>query len=444
MSFRLGTKKASQLNHDRRASQTYPGAKQATEKERMSLTSTSKLKSTLLGALAGVLGLLTIVLGVYFALFLFTLVFMGLGELGRSMSEYSAEYSLQVGPTALSSLGESLRGVIQNVLTGLWRDRLGFLVLALLGAMASWGHQVGLRLYRERAWAFSFLSVAVLLTVSAITYLVVEKAEIAVLMAEMPEKAAYEGTVVRSYALEIGLGIFFGLPLTILLWGVWRWWYVKLLTWWSPSTLVTVQRQGTKRSIALGQPAFAPMESWLRSGILIKPVILLLIPCLVLTIFAGAYHSRVAMRLVHGSAKLDEVSQPHLLFRIEVSSNPRQIRLVRRVGVGTVNIYLSTSQDYEESVGSLESWSYGQSGGNRYDSIPLTDVEPGTYYLHFVQESGVGFFEYTVSHGGGIASRVSAIAYGLFLASSVALGLALIFVVALRLYHRGSGAEERA
>ena len=402
----------------------------------MSSTDSYKLRTSLLGALAGVLGLLTIILGVYFAMFLFSAVFMGLGELGSSISEYSAEYARQVGPTALDTLGESLHGVLQSLLQGLWRDRIGFVVVGLLGTLAAWGHRIGLRLHRERAWAFSFVSVAVFLTVSAIAYLVVEKAEIAVLMAEMPEKTAYEGTLVSSYALEIGLGIFFGLPLTILLWGVWRRWYIKLLTWLSPATLATVPEPATTPVGAVDGPAFPPMEVLLRSGGLIKLTLLLLIPCIVLSYGASAYHDRVAIRLEYGTAKLDEASIPHLEFEVEVSSNPRQIRVVRRVGVGTVSLYLSPSSDYEEAIRSLESWSYGKRGGDRYDSIPLTDVEPGTYYLHFVQESGVGFFEYTVSHGGGLASRASAIAYGLLVGCSVALGLALVFVVAARLYHR--------
>jgi hypothetical protein len=73
---------------------------------------------------------------------------------------------------------------------------------------------------------------------------------------------------------------------------------------------------------------------------------------------------------------------------------------------------------------------------NPYATVLLDGLEPGQCYLHFVQESGWGFFEYTVCHGGGAVGLPTVSASGFLLACSLILGLALIFLGAASLLRR--------
>ena len=119
---------------------------------------------------------------------------------------------------------------------------------------------------------------------------------------------------------------------------------------------------------------------------------------------------------------------------VEVRPGARKIRVVNINGLGAVSMYLSPTADYREAVRNVEDWTFEwRLDEYLYTDLPMTDVAPGEYYLHFVQESGWGYFEYTLGDGGGPASHVAALAFGFLLACSLFLGLALISIAASRL-----------
>ncbi|MBV7327450.1 CRTAC1 family protein [Chloroflexi bacterium TSY] len=80
----------------------------------------------------------------------------------------------------------------------------------------------------------------------------------------------------------------------------------------------------------------------------------------------------------------------------------------------------------------ISDWSFGHNDPNLYENISLDNITSGEYVLLFAQAEGVGFFEYTLSHGGGRMSNVAALAIGGLLAISFVLGLTLLLLVATR------------
>lgn len=65
-------------------------------------------------------------------------------------------------------------------------------------------------------------------------------------------------------------------------------------------------------------------------------------------------------------------------------------------------------------------------------------IEPGLYQLQFIQQSGWGWFEFALSHGGGRNSQTLALSIGLLLTLAVICSIALIMAVAAKLYLRWS------
>jgi hypothetical protein len=119
---------------------------------------------------------------------------------------------------------------------------------------------------------------------------------------------------------------------------------------------------------------------------------------------------------------------------IQIEPDIQRIRIVNINGAGRVSLYLSPSTDYRGAVTRVKDWSFKwRDEEYLYIDVPLVKLKPGYYYLHFVQEVGWGSFEYTVSHGGGIQSQLSALLFGFLLAYTVILGLALVLLGSGRL-----------
>ena len=377
----------------------------------------STLRIYALGFLANALGLLTFILILYLCLAIFSLFFTTIGELARAEATDSPTLT---GP-AWALIGDSILGSARNALKGLWDARLGFLIFGILGGFAAWAHQIGLIVHKERAWLGSFICIAVIIAVSSITWAFVQREEVALWMAESPETFRWRDLLLESYYVEVGVSLIFALSAAYLIWAVWRWWYVKLVGWLLPNAQV------------FDPPDSPRLDQMLQSNKLIKWVGILLVLCVVPLFPIDGYHDRVALRLQHDIAWVDDVRQSERSFVVEVRPGARKIRVVNIKGLGTVSIYLSPTTDYREAVRSVEDWTFEwRLDEYLYADLPVTGVEPGEYYLHFVQESGWGYFEYALGDGGGPASHVAALALGFLMACSVVLGLALLLLVTMR------------
>lgn len=428
----------------------------------------SRLRVYLSGFLAGALCLFTFILILYLCLAIFSLFFTTINELARAEATGPPAFT---GP-ALDLIGDSILGSVRNALRGLWDARLGFLIFGTLGAFAAWVYQIGLMVHRERAWLGSFICMALIITVSIITWAFAQREEVALWMAEAPETYRWRDLLLGSYSVEVSVSLIFALSATYLIWAVWRWWYVRLIAWLSSTTLAIEPEPAVvplrepeqqdwrsyashlhelkRETLSAGSrlecfkgavtkavplPVLTPIEEVLQSGKLIKPLAILFVLCVALLVPVNRYHDQVAMHLQHGTVFVDVAShQPHKEVVVRVEPGTRKIRVVNINGIGTVNLYLSPTADYADAVQSVKGWSFEwRSDEYLYTDVPVASLEPGDYYLHFVQEFGWGYFEYTLARGGGTLSHISAAVVGFLLACSLVLGLALAVVGATRI-----------
>jgi len=419
----------------------------------------------LLGFLANALALLTFMALFYLCLTVSSLFFTIVDRLARARS---AGPALGSG-YALRLAGASIAGSVRNALLGLWSARLGFLLFGALGALAAWADEIGLLLLKkDRAWLGSFICMAAIIAVSIITWACAQREEVALWMAGAPETYRWRDVLLRSYAVDVSVALIFGLAITYPVWVVWRWWYSRLGTRLLGPTpreeatpplpsaaqeaygsyaarLLALKRQGLpgeshpsearRGEAGAALPAtLTPIGEILQRGTLIKPLAISFVACAALLFPVNSYHNRVAVRLQHGTAFVDTASQPEQALPVRVEPGIRRIRVVNINGIGAVGIYLSPTADYRQAVESVRGWSFEwRSSEYLYVDVPAGNLQPGDYYLHFVQESGWGYFEYMLSHGGGTSSHLSALATGLLLASCLILGVALVTAGAARL-----------
>jgi hypothetical protein len=422
------------------------------------------LKIYLLGGLANMLGLFTFIFIVYLGLATVALVYTTVDEAAQA----EATGTLPTDQSALELIGGVIVSSVRNGLKGLWDARLGFVIFGVLGVFAAWAHQIGLLLYPRRAWLVSFSCMAVIITVSIITWIFAQREEISLWLAESPELYYFWRDIfITSYATDLLVSLIFALTITYPVWAMWRWWYTKLMAW-SPTPpalgpaistqladlaeyqsysarLHELKREASfpesqpaKHKPVPGEGSMAPGElaPFKASGPgdrLIKPVAILFVLGILLIIPIKSYYDRVALQIQHDRAFVDAKTQPHQAFVVEVKPETRKIRVVNFNGLGTVSLGLSQTGDDEQIPGNTQDWSFEwRSDELIYTDIPLTGLKPGNYYLHFLQKSGWGYFEYTLSHGGGRASSLSALALGFLIACSLVLGLALVFLVVAR------------
>jgi hypothetical protein len=418
------------------------------------------LKLYLLGGLANMLGLLTFILIVYIGLATVALLYTTVNEVAQAR----ADGILPTDHSALELIGDAIVNSLQNGLKGLWDARLGFLVFGVLGAFAAWAHQIGLLFYPMRAWQASFVCMGVIITVSIITWIFVQREEVSFWLAESPELYYFWRDIfITSYATDLIVSLIFALTITYPVWAMWRWWYTKLIAWLSPARPVpepavssppgdpaeyrsyTTRLHELKREISSpeSQPAKpktvqteakpAPFREVWPGHSLIKPLAILLVLCILFIIPIKSYHDRVAMQIQYDRVFVDAKTQPHQAFVVTVKPETRKVKVVNFNGLGTVSLWLNQTDDYEQIAGNAQDWSFEwRSDELIYTEIPLAGLKPGNYYLHFLQKSGWGYFEYTLSHGGGRASSLSALALGFLIACSLVLGLTLIFLVLTR------------
>jgi len=352
---------------------------------------------------------------------------------------------------------------LQNLLKGLWEARLGFLIGGFLGLAAAWGYQLILAVRPERAWPASFICLVIITSVWFITWANVLREETSLQLAEFPEIYPWRELLLGSFATTVMVALIFMIAIAYPFWIVWRWWY-RLMAGWGlvpqpepqvrpdlalpPSALAehsdyAARLHALKRDkVTVAEPAVVQAEEKLQTPSisllvggtgrkkLISLFVILWLLCLVLLFFTHRYHSRVALRLQHGKVFLEESGgESHKEYPIQVEPDIQRIRVVNINGAGRVTIYLSPGVDDDQAITEVRDWSFKwRDDEYLYTDLPLAMVKPGQYYLHFVQEAGWGYFEYTISQGGGTQSYIAALMIGFLLSGSVILGLALILL----------------
>ena len=427
------------------------------------MVNTSTSKVTFLGAVAGMLALLTFIALVYLAIIVFTLLFTTMDQLAQAQ----AEGTLLTDQSLLVLFGERALSSGQNALYGLWQARFGFVVFAILGVLAAIADLFGREFSPKRPWLSSLICMGVIIVFTLVAWIFTQREAVLLWMAEAPELYQWRDFLIQSYTTDIFVGVVFGLALTYPIWAVWRWWYTKLGARWVVSPTLDApapkphSAMATRRSYAArlaelkhnrpaatsaGQTAAINTERieqatslarQRRLTKLILPLIALLLLCLAILFPLQAYYNQVAIRLQHGRTFTDVRNESHQVFEVDVQPNPYRLRIVNIKGMGTVDLFFSPSEDYEAAVGQVTDWSFEwRSDDYLYAEIPVEGVDPGRYYLHILQKDGWGFFEYTLSHGGGQASYLAALGIGFLLACCVVLIFALSFLTTIRLRHK--------
>jgi len=363
------------------------------------------------GFAANALGLLTFIALLYLCVAVSSLFYTAVDQAARARVLGGPAFQ---GST-FAFIGASLSGSLRNAAAGIWNIRLGFLIFGILGALAAAADHVGqLLLSKRRAWLGGYICMAAIIAISIITWAFAQREQVALWMAENPETFAWRDMLLRAYALDVSVGLIFAAALSYPVWAVWRWWYQRLCAYLLPC-------DATPQSAAV-----TPLQEALHSGRLIGPLAIPFVLCAALVFPLSRYHNQVAMRLQHGIVFTDTASRAVGSAAVQVEPGIRRIRVVNIKGVGTVNIYLSPTSDYQQAVESVQGWTFEwRSDEYLYVDVPIIGLQPGDYYLHFVQESGWGYYEYTLSAGGGMASHISALALGFLLALAVLLGVAL-------------------
>lgn len=395
---------------------------------------TNKLQvlfTILWGSCAGVLVFLTVALGVYVVFTGFSFIFLLLGDLSRSASALAPTDSVLRSTTVLDSW--------QGFLTAIWRGRLALVSAVVLGGTAAWAYGIGRLVHGKWAWALSYVSVAIGLTIPAIVWLVVQRAEIALLAAEQPQSFAWRRQASSSYGLELGLALIFALPLAYGFWAIWRWWFWRLYH----RLQLPSGKQQMPGHDALGRFSWAGFTEiseghqslarvkGINRRLLLPLTVLLLLSCAALPL-VSQLHEKASVKMQYGATRLDALSQPRQELALVLQENARSFTIVKRAGAGTTSLSLRSSDKSDEILREIKEWSFGPNDPDLYQRWALTDLLPGHYTLLFEQTSGVGFFEYTISHGGGQGSNLAALGIGLLLALAVVCAGLLLLLGAVR------------
>ncbi|MEM7534628.1 MAG: hypothetical protein AAF639_20785 [Chloroflexota bacterium] len=375
------------------------------------------MKRTIFGLIAGVLVLIAILFGVYLATTGFTLVFLILGNLSSQTAADGGETTV-----GMAQIGAQLADSFTRLVQGLWRDRLTLLPAGLVGLVAAWSHRAGQTFYPRRLWLVSYIGVAIAIIIPAITWMTVQQAEIGALVAERPEALGWSNLMVGSSAMIIGLSLIFGLPLAYLFLMTWRWWYTRF---WR----IAGQPLDETNHLSDTESAFAPVQRQLVNRLGLTAAVVL-IASFALLPPVNRLHSQTALTVQHGTVRLDALSTPQWAANLTIGEDARLLSIVKREGNGTANLNLLLNGN--ESRWQVDEWTFGRDDPDQHHRFSLETIEPGPYKLDFQQSSGVGYFEYTLSHGGGQASHVVAILMGVLLSCGFMAGLGMLWWLLVR------------
>lgn len=423
----------------------------------------SYLRVSILGFIAGLLALLTLIAVVYLALATATLAFTLVNELAQAQ----ASGTMAAGQF-WRLLGQSLVASGGNAVRGLWALWGAFLVFGLLGLLAAWSYQVGRVLAPARAWWISFLAVAAFVSIAIITWIYVQGEQIALWMAESPETYRWRGLLVDSHRAALTVSPLLAFAFTYPAWALWRWWYLRLAgprfvhngalhsplaTAHNPTTdyrSYTTRMAALKRGVApsaVGAPEVViarpltpdvtPLAGLVNNNGLLALLALLAVGCFTGYLVTAHYHRQVALRLQHGVAFVDATTQPLAEFPVQIAADVQRLRIVNINGLGAVSLVLSPAANPTQVVDALPDWAFQwRADDYLYQEIPVQKLTPGDYIVRFEQRAGWGYFEYMLSQGGGRASQTLAVATGLLLATALVLAGAAALLVVVRLSSR--------
>ena len=397
-------------------------------------------RSAVLGAASNVLALASLIGILYFG-FAVVGVFYGLANtLARAGSELSALTDKTAGELVLASLG----GTLGNAVNGLVAAWPAFIVFAVLGIVAATGWFLSGSLTETRRWFVSFGVMATVIGATATVWMMLQRNQIQIWIAESPELFRWREVLMRSIGTDISVILVFSLLVAAPIWMAWRWWFERLTQRRSrlpkpnmplPSALPTrdqpKRRSGTpfgRQAPSADAKATDPYRSLLlsRPFLLAASVLFVLLSAAVL--WLNSQYKQSTLRLEHGAFVLTRVD-PLSSDTLFLDTDARKIRIVNVNGEGSVTIRLTSAESDAAALDPVTDWSFTRRNDQEYfyKEFPLTGLTPGAYRLEFEQTKGWGWYEWTLSQGTTQDSTILSLTMGIILASAlVTAGLLVI------------------
>ena len=398
-------------------------------------------RSAVLGAASNILALASLI-GILYLGFAVVGVFYGLANtLARAGSELSALTDKSAGELVLESLG----GTFSNAVQGLVAAWPAFLVFAVLGIVAATGWFLSGSLSETRRWFVSFGVMATVIGATATVWMMLQRNQIQIWIAESPELFRWREVLMRSIGTDISVMLVFSLLVAAPVWMAWRWWFERLAQRRRrlpapnlplPSALPTRNQPGRGSGTPFGrQPQAPPAADPYRSLLLSRPFLLaasvLFVLLFAAVLLLNSQYKQSTLRLEHGAfvlTRVDPVSSNTLLL----DPDARKIRIVNVNGEGSVTVRLTSAESDAAALEPVTDWSFTRRNDQEYfyREFPLTGLTPGAYRLEFEQTKGWGWYEWTLSQGTTQDSTVLSLAMGIVLASAlVTAGLLVISVL---------------
>lgn len=397
-------------------------------------------RSAVLGAASNVLALASVI-GILYLGFAVVGVFYGLANtLARAGSELGALTDKSTGELILESLG----GTFSNAVNGLVAAWPAFIVFAVLGIVAATGWFLSGSLTETRRWFVSFGVMAAVIGATATVWMMLQRNQIQIWIAESPELFRWREVLMRSIGTDISVILVFSLLVAAPIWMAWRWWFERLaqrrtrhpapnmpLPSALPNLIQPRWATGTpfgRQPHSAGTGAADPYRSLLlsRPFLLAASVLFLLLSAAVLLL--NSQYKQSTLRLEHGAfvlTRVDPVSSDMLFL----DPDARKIRIVNVNGEGSVTVRLTSAESDAAALEPVTDWSFTRRNDQEYfyKEFSLTGLTPGAYRLEFEQTQGWGWYEWTLSQGTTQDSTILSLAMGIVLASAlVTAGLLLI------------------
>ena len=395
-------------------------------------------RSAVLGAASNVLALASLI-GILYLGFAVVGVFYGLANtLARAGSEALTDKT--AGELVLASLG----GTLGNAVNGLVAAWPAFIVFAVLGIVAATGWFLSGSLTDTRRWFVSFGVMAAVIGATATVWMMLQRNQIQIWIAESPELFRWREVLMRSIGTDISVILVFSLLVAAPIWMAWRWWFERLTQRRSrlpkpnmplPSALPTRDQPKRRSETPFGRQApsaDAKATDPYRSLLLSRPFLLAASVLFVLlsaaVLWLNSQYKQSTLRLEHGAFVLTRVD-PLSSDTLFLDTDARKIRIVNVNGEGSVTIRLTAAESDAAALEPVTDWSFTRRNDQEYfyKEFPLIGLTPGAYRLEFEQTKGWGWYEWTLSQGTTQDSTILSLTMGIVLASAlVTAGLLVI------------------